>query len=38
FDAATKLTEGLLKYSERGADYVTDLQAMIRHNKVYWVK
>ena len=38
FDAATKLTAGLLKYSERGADYVTDLQAMIRHNKVYWVK
>ena len=37
-DAATKLTEGLLKYSERGTDYVTDLQAMIRHNKVYWVK
>lgn len=37
-DAASKLTEGLLKYSERGADYVTDLQAMIRHNKVYWVK
>jgi len=37
-EAATKLTEGLLKYSERGADYVTDLQAMIRYNKVYWVK
>jgi Bax protein len=28
----------LLKYSERGSDYVTDLQAMIRHNKVYWKK
>ncbi|HAH01628.1 MAG TPA: hypothetical protein DCL36_01130, partial [Vibrio sp.] len=27
-----------LKYSERGSDYVTDLQAMIRHNKVYWKK
>ena len=38
FGAATELTQGLLKYSERGADYVTDLQAMIRHNKVYWVK
>ncbi|MDK9735814.1 glucosaminidase domain-containing protein [Vibrio sp. D404a] len=38
YDAATKLTQGLLKYSERGADYVTDLQAMIRHNEVYWVK
>lgn len=37
-EAATTLAEGLLKYSERGADYVTDLQAMIRHNKVYWVK
>ncbi|WP_261904068.1 glucosaminidase domain-containing protein [Vibrio fortis] len=38
FGAATELTQGLLKYSERGTDYVTDLQAMIRHNKVYWVK
>ena len=38
FGAATELTQGLLKYSERGVDYVTDLQAMIRHNKVYWVK
>lgn len=35
---ATELTNGLLKYSERGSDYVTDLQAMIRHNKVYWKK
>ncbi|CDT54893.1 putative Bax protein [Vibrio coralliirubri] len=35
---ATKLTNGLLKYSERGSDYVTDLQAMIRHNEVYWKK
>ena len=37
-EAATELTNGLLKYSERGSDYVTDLQAMIRHNKVYWKK
>ncbi|WP_086969846.1 glucosaminidase domain-containing protein [Vibrio coralliirubri] len=36
--AATELTNGLLKYSERGSDYVTDLQAMIRHNEVYWKK
>ncbi|WP_172379555.1 glucosaminidase domain-containing protein [Vibrio sp. Vb339] len=35
---ATELTNGLLKYSERGSDYVTDLQAMIRHNEVYWTK
>lgn len=35
---ATELTNGLLKYSERGSDYVTDLQAMIRHNEVYWKK
>lgn len=35
---ATELTNGLLKYSERGFDYVTDLQAMIRHNEVYWKK
>jgi Bax protein len=37
-ETATELTNGLLKYSERGSDYVTDLQAMIRHNKVYWKK
>jgi Bax protein len=36
--SATELTNGLLKYSERGSDYVTDLQAMIRHNEVYWQK
>ena len=36
--SATELTNGLLKYSERGSDYVTDLQAMIRHNEVYWKK
>ncbi|CDT06000.1 glucosaminidase domain-containing protein [Vibrio coralliirubri] len=35
---ATELSNGLLKYSERGSDYVTDLQAMIRHNEVYWKK
>lgn len=35
---ATELANGLLKYSERGSDYVTDLQAMIRHNEVYWKK
>ncbi|WP_394250928.1 glucosaminidase domain-containing protein [Vibrio profundi] len=36
--AATELTNGLLKYSERGVDYVTDLQAMIRHNSSFWVQ
>ncbi|WP_299693288.1 glucosaminidase domain-containing protein [uncultured Vibrio sp.] len=35
-DSATELTNGLLKYSERGASYVTDLQSMIRQNKIYW--
>ena len=34
--AASELTNGLLKYSERGQDYVNDLQAMIRHNAQYW--
>ena len=37
-ETAIELTNGLLKYSERGSDYVTDLQAMIRHNQVYWKK
>ncbi|WP_210446999.1 glucosaminidase domain-containing protein [Vibrio crassostreae] len=37
-ETATELTNGLLKYSERGSDYVTDLQAMIRHNELYWTK
>lgn len=29
------LSQGLLRYSERGADYVQELQAMIRHNQSY---
>ncbi|ADV86533.1 glucosaminidase domain-containing protein [Vibrio vulnificus] len=33
---ATELTNGLLSYSERGQDYVDDLQAMIRHNAEFW--
>ncbi|MBW3697870.1 glucosaminidase [Vibrio sp. T187] len=37
-ETATKLSNGLLKYSERGVDYVTDLQAMIRHNSSFWVQ
>lgn len=28
------LAQGLLKYSERGEDYVREIQAMIRHNKL----
>ncbi|MFB9190298.1 glucosaminidase domain-containing protein [Vibrio ostreicida] len=36
--AALALTEGLLKYSERGEAYVKDLQAMIRHNQSFWDK
>ena len=35
-EAAYELTSGLIKYSERGQDYVDDLQAMIRHNAQYW--
>ncbi|WP_413284429.1 glucosaminidase domain-containing protein [Vibrio sp. MA40-2] len=33
---ANKLTQGLLRYSERGQDYVDDLQSMIRVNAEYW--
>ncbi|WP_038174737.1 glucosaminidase domain-containing protein [Vibrio pacinii] len=35
-DAAMALTNGLLRYSERGEAYVNDLQAMIRQNKRFW--
>ncbi|MEZ8102577.1 glucosaminidase domain-containing protein [Vibrio bivalvicida] len=35
-DAAMALTNGLLKYSERGEAYVNDLQSMIRHNQPFW--
>ncbi|PWI34136.1 glucosaminidase [Vibrio albus] len=35
-ESATKLANGLLKYSERGQEYVNDLQAMIRHNEEFW--
>lgn len=34
--AAVALSNGLLKYSERGAAYVKDLQTMIRHNDTFW--
>jgi len=34
--AAMALTNGLLKYSERGEAYVNDLQSMIRHNQSFW--
>lgn len=33
---AIALTNGLLSYSERGQDYVNDLQSMIDHNSEYW--
>jgi len=32
---AEVLATGLLAYSERGADYVVDITAMLRHNKKY---
>ncbi|PJC87937.1 glucosaminidase [Vibrio sp. HA2012] len=35
-DSATQLANGLIRYSERGQDYVDDLQAMIRHNDEFW--
>ena len=35
-NAAMALADGLLKYSERGDDYVNDLKAMIRHNEHFW--
>ncbi len=35
-DSATQLANGLIRYSERGQDYVDDLQAMIRHNEEFW--
>ncbi|RTZ16946.1 glucosaminidase [Vibrio aquaticus] len=35
-DAALALSNGLLKYSERGEAYVNDLQSMIRHNTKFW--
>ncbi|WP_235335528.1 glucosaminidase domain-containing protein [Photobacterium halotolerans] len=31
-----KLAEGLHRYSERGQDYVDEIQGMIRHNKQFW--
>lgn len=34
--AATQLTNGLLKYSERGQAYIDDLQSMIRVNQKFW--
>lgn len=33
---ANSLTNGLLSYSERGQDYVNDLQSMLRVNNKYW--
>lgn len=37
-DSALALSHGLLRYSERGVDYVQDVQAMIGHNREYWVE
>ncbi|MBQ4879407.1 glucosaminidase domain-containing protein [Pseudoalteromonas luteoviolacea] len=33
---ATALTPGLMSYSERGQDYIEELNDMIRHNKAYF--
>ncbi|MGF1749559.1 glucosaminidase domain-containing protein [Vibrio cionasavignyae] len=35
--SALAMTNGLLRYSERGEAYVKDLQAMIRHNEEFWI-
>ena len=35
---ANSLAEGLTQYSERGHAYVDEIQAMIRHNKQYWLQ
>ena len=32
--AGYDLAEGLIKYSERGAEYIREIQAMIRYNKL----
>ena len=36
--AAIQLVKGLNKYSERGEEYVQDIQAMIDHNQEYWLE
>ncbi|MDB1123880.1 glucosaminidase domain-containing protein [Vibrio algarum] len=36
-DTAMALTQGLLSYSERGQDYINDLQTMIRANNKFWI-
>lgn len=33
---ANELANGLMRYSERGHEYVSEIQAMIRHNKKFW--
>lgn len=35
---ALALTNGLLKYSQRGQAYVDDLQSMIKRNEQYWTQ
>ncbi len=35
-EAAISMMNGLLKYSERGQEYVNELQAMLRHNSGYF--
>lgn len=37
-DSAMEMTNGLLKYSERGEAYVQDLQSMMRHNQPFWTE
>ncbi|HAS2591647.1 TPA: glucosaminidase, partial [Vibrio cholerae] len=35
-ESAKAMSNGLLKYSERGEAYVRDLQAMMLANQEYW--
>ncbi|MGF1765717.1 glucosaminidase domain-containing protein [Aliivibrio kagoshimensis] len=35
-ERANQLANGLMRYSERGHEYVSEIQAMIRHNKKFW--
>ncbi|MGC9461349.1 glucosaminidase domain-containing protein [Vibrio genomosp. F10] len=37
-ETAIALTNGLVRYSERGQPYVTELQGMIRFNQPFWSK
>ncbi|MFV0446884.1 MAG: glucosaminidase domain-containing protein [Vibrio sp.] len=35
-NSAMEMSNGLTKYSERGEEYIQDLQTMMRHNEQFW--